>query len=318
MKKLISLSHLQNSSWIIGCLMISPILGIAQAPLSIYVWEFTTRDGERNELTLSVTEEFEEALIQSECCNIIQRRYYSRLFDQKQNELAVSNLDGIPKATKDGLKSLKANSVVFGEVYDDTNSGQVRISVSIESFEGKILKKASSYLPKFAVFDPSKREEAIAKLMTDLKFSAGKTNTSASNSGKKEVPEEKILGTWIFETQYNHLLHSNGLRKPTGAFYKNAIRFTLEGNKLSGEHLWLETKDDNCGINDLELSGTIIGNEFELIFEFLGNCCKGTKSRFEGEMVSENRLIGKIEPLGLPIGECANGWATFIATREKN
>lgn len=316
MKKLNSLSCLRITGWIIGYLMVSPVLGIAQSPLSIYVWEFTTRDGERSGLTLSFTEEVEEALIQSECCNIIQRRYYSRLFDQKENELAVLNLSGLPKAAKDGLKSLEANAVVFGEVFDDAQSGQVRISVSIESFEGKILKKASSYLPKFAIVDPSKREEAIAKLMTDLHFSNGKDNPSASSTSKKEAPEKKISGTWVFEAQYNYLLYANGIRTPTKAFYKSAIRLTMNGNDLVGEYLWLETKDANCGIKDIKLTGTVTGNKFNLILEFMGTCCKGTRGEFEGELISDNRIVGTVKPDGLPIGECANGWATFTATRE--
>lgn len=158
---------------------------------------------------------------------------------------------------------------------------------------------------------PSNREEAAGN-------TAEKSNPSAYASGKKELSEEKILGTWIFETQYNYLLYSNGARVLAKPFYKSAIRFTLEGNNLSGEHLWLETKDNNCGINDIELSGTIIGNKIDLVFEFLGDCCRGTKSQIEGELVSENKLIGKVKPLDLPTGSCANGWATFTAFRERN
>ncbi len=312
-----SFHFLKLPFWTMIWLLVFPGQAKSQTASVVYVWEFTTRNGERNDLTMSLTEEFEEALTQSECCNILQRRYYSRLFDQKENERAISNLGAVPKTAKDGLKSLEANTVVFGEVYDDTNSGQVRISVSFESFEGKILKKASSYLPKFAIADPSKREEAVDKLMTELNFSVGKTNPAVSSLPKKEKMEEKILGTWIFETQYTHLLYPNGLRKPTVASYKYAVRFTLEENDLSGESLWLETQYDNCGAKDTKISGKIIENKVDLIFEFIGNCCKGTKSQVMGEFVSDNKLTGKIIPFGPPTGDCANGWATFSAVKEK-
>ncbi|MEZ4993522.1 MAG: hypothetical protein R2824_24075 [Saprospiraceae bacterium] len=134
----------------------------------IYVWEFATRDGVRNDYTRSLTEEFEEALIQSECCEVLQRRLYSRLFDQKQSERTIMKLDGAPEVVINNLKSLEAEAVVFGEVYDDTNSGQVKVTINFESFEGRIIKKASTYLAKYDLANPSKREEAVEKIMGEL------------------------------------------------------------------------------------------------------------------------------------------------------
>lgn len=149
-------------------LSVQPTVAQNQDPLIVYVWEFTTRDGKTDEVTTSLTEEFEEAITQSECCTILQRRYYSRLFEQKKNENAIMNLESLPKSALDGLTSLEANTVVFGEVYDDTNSGQVKISINFESFKGIILNKASTYIPKYALADPSKREEAVKKLTMEM------------------------------------------------------------------------------------------------------------------------------------------------------
>lgn len=156
---------------------------------NIYVWEFTTRDGVRNDITQSLTEEFEEAMIQSECCNVLQRRHYARLLDQKQNETAIRGLNDMPQDKASALKSLDGNTVVFGEVYDDTNSGQVKFSVNFESFNGKILKKASTYVPKYDLANPAKREAAVDKIMEELNLFPLR---------QREPLEVKTLGEWEF------------------------------------------------------------------------------------------------------------------------
>lgn len=153
---------------------------------NIYVWEFATRDGERNDFTQSLTEEFEEALIQSQCCEILQRRIYSRLIDQKRSEKAVMKLDGAPESAISNLKSLEANVVVFGELYDDSNSGKVKVTINFESFDGRILKKASTYLAKYDLANPEKREQAVKTIMEELNI--------FDSPGK--ILETKTLGEW--------------------------------------------------------------------------------------------------------------------------
>jgi|GEM_PF-1966428 len=152
-----------------------------------YVWEFADRNGQTSELTISITDEFEEAMQTSGCCKILQRRNYSRLFEQKSSEIAIQGLQSLPKEYVERLKALQAESVVFGEVYDDTNSGQFKISVSVESFNGEILKKASTYMAKFEIHNPQKRIEAIATIIDKLDF---KTRTT--------VIETKEIDEWIF------------------------------------------------------------------------------------------------------------------------
>lgn len=170
--------------------LINPIQLVSQdIDGNIYVWEFTTREGVRNDITQSLTEEFEEALIQSECCNVLQRRHYARLFDQKQSEAAIMKLNSISQDKASTLKSLDGNTVVFGEVYDDTNSGQVKFSINFESFNGKILKKASTYLAKYDLANPAKREEAVGKIMEELNIFPLR---------QREPLAIKTLGEWEF------------------------------------------------------------------------------------------------------------------------
>jgi hypothetical protein len=170
----------------------NPIFSQNPSSFTVYVWEFATREGEENDYTLSFTEEFEEALIQSECCTILQRRYYSRLLEQKQNEERINNAKEIPGEVKNQLKLLDGNTVVFGEVYDDNNSGQVKITVNFESFTGEILKKASTYLPKFALPDPLKREEAVKKLIAEIGFDSKAMVTRNNGEGFLNSPIDEF------------------------------------------------------------------------------------------------------------------------------
>lgn len=148
----------------------SSILSFAQNKdsINVYVWEFTTRDGEINNTTISLTEEFEEVLIQSDCYTILQRRYYSRLFEQKENEKVISGLGNLSESALANLNSLEANTVAFGEVYNDKNSGLVKITVSFESFNGIISNKASTHLPLFELNNPFERNAKMKGLIFKL------------------------------------------------------------------------------------------------------------------------------------------------------
>ena len=152
---------------------------------AMYVWNFSHRDGSTSYITQSLTEEFEEALLQSQCCELLQRRHYSRLFNQIENEKSIVSLRSLSTETVKDLKKLNASTVIFGEIFDDTNSGKVKVTINFESFNGAIEKKASTYIPKFAINDPEKREEAVDDLLAEL------------NIGKLKKPERtSIIDDW--------------------------------------------------------------------------------------------------------------------------
>jgi len=135
---------------------------------TVYVWDFATRDGEVNSLTGNFTEEFEEALIQTQQCIVIERRKHQRLFEQRQNEKGIMSLDEISNAEKESLKSLHTNIVVFGDIYDDTEAGQLRIGISVQSFEGEILTKTSVLMPRGKKLDAESRQMAMKELVQKL------------------------------------------------------------------------------------------------------------------------------------------------------
>lgn len=158
--------------------IVSPFLSVrnllanSSDSLIIYVWEFATRDGTVDEMTSNFTEEFEEALIQSNCCTVLQRRHYSRIFEQFQNEKAIQKLENVPSSALDSLQTIEANAVVFGEVYYDVQSGLVRVSINIESLSdmGVILEKASVQMPRYDLPNPFRRNESMKELIKGLGF----------------------------------------------------------------------------------------------------------------------------------------------------
>lgn len=155
----------------------------------IYVWDFSYRDGKTDDLTISLTDELEEALLRSECCEVLQRRNYSRLFQQRENEKAISGASQLSSDSKNRLTDINANTVVFGVLHDDTRSGQFKISVSFENLNGTIEKGESVYMAKYDVNNPKKREEAIAELLDKLKLKPMERRTL----------ETKIVDDWTFE-----------------------------------------------------------------------------------------------------------------------
>jgi hypothetical protein len=156
---------LSVSSFVLFCLASGVTMSVAAPPDSIrcYVWDFTTRDGKRNEITRHFTVEFEEKLAQQGFCKVLERRNFARLISHRDNEKAVQRLDGISQATVDTLKAYDANTVVFGEVYDDINSGEYRITVTFQNFDNTI-NVWSVRMPRGLVNDASNREQKMEEL----------------------------------------------------------------------------------------------------------------------------------------------------------
>lgn len=148
-------------------LVVSTAGAIPPDSIRCYVWDFTTRNGLRNLITQRFTNEFEEKLAQKGFCTVLERRNFARLISHKDNEKAVQRLDGISQTTLDTLKAYDANTVVFGEVYDDTSSGEYRIAVTFQNFDNSI-KVWSVRMTRGLVNDASSRERKMEELVTSI------------------------------------------------------------------------------------------------------------------------------------------------------
>lgn len=160
-----------------------------------YVWAFSMRNGEKNDITTSITEDFETALISTNCCSVLQRRSYARLIEQQQNELKISSYQELPLSRKNALKSNSANSVIFGEIFDDVASGTVKISVSLESLgSGIILKKGDVFMARYELNDPFKRQEKMKVLV-------GKLGWVVSDAPRGEEEGFEPVGAFVKQTR---------------------------------------------------------------------------------------------------------------------
>ena len=170
MEKVLNSSQAFTISTILILIVISATPLISQSPETwkVYVWDFMTRERERNAITANFTEEFEEALIQAKKCKVFDRRNYDRLLSQKDAEKAILNIQGISAISLDSLKAHQANVVVFGEVDDDLESGQVKITIIFQTFDSKILCKESIHLLRGKRLDPESRETAMKSLVKKL------------------------------------------------------------------------------------------------------------------------------------------------------
>lgn len=186
MESLMKINTYSGSAFVHSALVVIFYLNNASAQTdilndkSVYVWDFATRDSKTNTLTTSFTEEFEEALIKSRQCRVLERRNYARLFAQKENENGILNLEQISKSKIENLKFLQAEVVIFGEIFDDTDGGHLKISVSVQDFQANILAKESILLSRGKRYDVESRQDAMKKLVKQLASSQKITSPTLS------------------------------------------------------------------------------------------------------------------------------------------
>ena len=92
---------------------------------------------------------------------VLERRRFDRLFKHKLNEAEISSTSEI----KNLMGPIKSDTVCFGEVYHDVESGEIRITVSLEEMlSTKIVVKQSVRFRQGIRFDAESREKMMKKL----------------------------------------------------------------------------------------------------------------------------------------------------------
>jgi hypothetical protein len=138
---------------------------------AVYVWGFSDPFGmdSSGDLARSLTEYFEEALINVDTVTILERRNYARLFRQEQGERAIMNIQAILPADIDHLDRLMADIVIFGEVYEDESAGTINISVIFqELFSRRLLMKKSTTMILGKKHDPESKKKVMQDLIADI------------------------------------------------------------------------------------------------------------------------------------------------------
>ena len=161
---------MNNIRFIVLVLLGLPLVLAGQK--NIAIWDFKNRDGSESQTSKNLTIEFEEALIQSKEYNILERRNSDRLLAIIQAEKSIGKILDISDDNIDELKALSLDMVVFGEVFDDVNSGEISIRVTFEELNGNKVKVKSVLMRRGLIFDQRSRRskmEELVRTITDRK-----------------------------------------------------------------------------------------------------------------------------------------------------
>ncbi len=147
------------------------------------------------------TSAFEEALLNEGCIHVLERRAYDRVIAHKDNERIVASVSGIPEEDLDSLKAHSANAVLFGEVHDDFDSGEVKVSVTLQAFTGEKILSESVRFSRGKRHDAESREKAMEELASDVcsaltsrsrRFTLTEPSETLSGPGDKIVRSNRI------------------------------------------------------------------------------------------------------------------------------
>ncbi|MCP3683081.1 MAG: hypothetical protein GY861_10355 [bacterium] len=147
-----------------GCARVFAEPQSAKTHWRVYVWDFVSHNEKDNKLMETLTNEFEAALINTQCCDVLERREYSKLFEHISNEKAIASMKSISYGGKREFESIGANGVIFGKVYDETD--KVKLSVLLQSFNG--VKIASKSIRLSRTESNSSRELKLTGLANSL------------------------------------------------------------------------------------------------------------------------------------------------------
>lgn len=151
----------------IAFLLLSTLCASA-AGEAVYVWSFTDRSLQKNDLTDKFTNDFETALAKDGSYRIVERRQIDQLLAQAENEKTITDVGQFSDDFLKALKAKRADMVVFGTVFDDLDSGQYNITVTFEDFTGEKKLIKSCLLPRGRVNDAESRMAAMESMVRNI------------------------------------------------------------------------------------------------------------------------------------------------------
>lgn len=137
--------------------------------IRLYVWNLQPDQSEASKLIAeSLTSTLEEQLLESRCVPLVQRRALSSLLRHRDQESMIRRIDQIPQETKSTLATLSATGVILGTVVDDFESGEIKVSVRVDLFDGLLMTVESVRFSRGKRLDGQSRENAMRSLARDL------------------------------------------------------------------------------------------------------------------------------------------------------
>lgn len=179
-----------------------------QRPRNVYVSEFVSHSLKDAALLSSFTELFETALVNSGSYRVLNRRNLQRVLAESQSEAYVASMGDVKSPARAQIAKIEgAQGVVFGEVVDDSESGDVKITVTLESFDSVVVWKHSGLMRRGLLRDGPSRQRAMERLAQDI------SSEIAIESGTgKRLPEVSILQDDGLKVTLSRFTLTNGNR----------------------------------------------------------------------------------------------------------
>ncbi|MGH1365351.1 MAG: CsgG/HfaB family protein [Calditrichia bacterium] len=136
--------------------------------INVYVWNFDAKSTNSKALANDVTEEFEEALINSHTFRVLDRRNFSKVFTQREQEAGIKGIEGFNDKMFDTLKSLNAEYIVFGEVDFEDPSGEIKFRAYLQNLDTEIIAKKTLHGARALRLAPKTRMKLIGTLVDSI------------------------------------------------------------------------------------------------------------------------------------------------------
>lgn len=136
-----------------------------EAVTKVYVAEFQGIRGMTRELLTGFTNDFELVLMETGTYEVLERRRLDRLVQHARNEMTATTVRELTTGMSDALKRQGAQGVIFGEIDDDTDSGEIVIYATLERFDSRKEWKRSVSLKRGLKADRESRLDALRKIV---------------------------------------------------------------------------------------------------------------------------------------------------------
>jgi len=161
------------------------------AKQKVYVAPFSSRGKLDSGLAVSFTSEFERALIHTQCYDVLERNEIDQLVKQARNERNIATINDLGRDITGKLHIQGATAVIFGEVDEDSNSGEVVFIAKMEYFNSTIAWERASSLSKGLVYNPASRIGPVRQLIDNLCPGQAPISTPSSDQARPSSPSVK-------------------------------------------------------------------------------------------------------------------------------
>ncbi len=141
----------------------------AKARSTVYITNFVSHDSTTSgEVVSRITQQFETAFISSKLYTVVDRQQFYRILQEANNERYARMNDIQPEKRNKLASTRAAEGVVFGEVLDDSKSGEFIISARLEDFESVVHWQQDTRIKRGLINDDASRNQAINTLLSKI------------------------------------------------------------------------------------------------------------------------------------------------------